>query len=222
MNQDDEFNWSASPDGRFTTKSAYLSYLKTTSNGSNSIFKIIWKWKGNERIRYLLWKLGNENILTNVERQRRMLSPTSFCPICGVDDETLLHRFRDCQSSLAIWNGFTVRNQNNFYGTGSWNLWFKENLEELKGRDEEPDWTIVFGVTLDTIWRNRNECIFEQKSSPANVCIIKIRNHVEGIKGCKVKNQALWPQILPSSVPTQMAWSPPPMGVWKLNCDGSV
>lgn len=120
LNQDDEFKWGATPDGSFATKSAYLSHLNTNPISINSVFSLIWKWKGNERIRILLWKLGHGNLLTNVERQRRMMSPTATFPICGVADETLLHRFRDCQTSLAFLDWFQCEKIEHFYGNLNW------------------------------------------------------------------------------------------------------
>lgn len=52
--------WGATQDGKFTTKSAYLTQAgsNTNNNNNNSDFTYIWKWKGNERICTFLWKLG--------------------------------------------------------------------------------------------------------------------------------------------------------------------
>lgn len=107
---DDEFKWGGTPDGMFTTKSAYLSQHTMQNRGNNTDFKFVWKWKGIERIRTLIWKLNHKAILTNVERRRRLMSNIGTCPLCELDDESLYHRFRDCPHTVAIWSGFKIRN----------------------------------------------------------------------------------------------------------------
>lgn len=95
-------DWGATPDGSFTSKSAYITQMSTQPTNSGTNFNIIWKWKGNERVHTFLWKLGHESILTNVERHLRKMTDSKACPLCNDGDETLLHRFRDCHVSFAI------------------------------------------------------------------------------------------------------------------------
>lgn len=106
---DDEYFWGATPDGSFTTKSATITQMgfHTSTPGTN--FNYIWKWKGNERIQTSLWKLGHEIMFTNVERHRRMMATSKLCPIRDAGGETILHQFRDCHTSFAIWNCLKVR-----------------------------------------------------------------------------------------------------------------
>lgn len=92
LHEDDNFTWGATPDGSFTTSSAYKTLSGWNNQHSNPIFKIIWNWKGPERIRTFLWKLAHEAILTNMERARRHMTHPLPCFVCGTDDdEALLH-----------------------------------------------------------------------------------------------------------------------------------
>lgn len=99
----------------------------------------------------LLWKLGHENVLTNMERKRRMMTPSSVCPNCNEEDETLFHCFRDCRKSLSLWYNFKARKQNNFFREENWINWLGINLQQGNNEEEEPYWHIVFGVVIDTI-----------------------------------------------------------------------
>lgn len=47
LHEDDVFTWGASPDGSFTTKSAYQTQMGQSNIPSRTNFDYIWKWKGN-------------------------------------------------------------------------------------------------------------------------------------------------------------------------------
>lgn len=130
LQQDDEFNWGATPDGVFTTKLAYSTIQGGSNRSTLPIFNTIWKWNGTERIRTLLWKLGHGTVLTNVDRQRRQMATSGLCPICSATDESLLHCFRDCRKNLSIWYSLKVRNHHNFFNTQNWQHWLETNLSK--------------------------------------------------------------------------------------------
>lgn len=154
LHRDDKFTWGMTPDGSFTTKSAYKSLMGGTTITPVPNMNCIWKWRGNERIRTFLWKLSQEAFLTNAERLRRRMATSSSCPFCAGEEETLFHRFRDCRVSAMIWSCFKVRNQGHFFSNITWFQWLEVNLRQSDGRNEELNWSILFGVTLDILWRN--------------------------------------------------------------------
>lgn len=73
-------------------------------------------------------------------------------------------------------------------------------------------WSLLFGVTLDIIWRNRNELVFSQKSTFTQTSIINIRNQVDGIVTCIDRNTILKPQISGSEDKRHDRWKPPAPG----------
>lgn len=139
-----------------------------------------------------------------------------------MEDETLLHRFRDCSASLEIWNSLKVRNRNSFYNIANWDNWLISNLKHRQRIEEEVNWVTFFGVTLDLIWRNRNDFVFNKKVFAPLASVLKIRNQVDWIVNCLMIRSINLPQLNNSSVDLVEIWSPPPHGVWKMNCDGSV
>lgn len=171
LQQDDEFVWGATPDGNFTTKSAYATLQGVSANSNLSIFNTIWKWRGTERVCILLSKLGHGIVLTNVERNRRLMSPTGLCHVCNSSVETLFHCFRDYKKNLSIWYSLKVRNQQRFFSEQNWENWLEMNLSRKGTGDREANWNIMFGFALDTIWRNRNYWIFSHKHSTVQASI---------------------------------------------------
>lgn len=98
----------------------------------------------------------------------------------------------------------------------------ESNLNKKEEINEEPYWSLVFGVTLDLIWRNRNELKFSQKNFTTQESICKIKHHVEELVNCMRQNSTLHPQFQLDSIVSSDNWYPPSPGRWKLNCDGSV
>lgn len=54
----DVYLWMASSDGVFSTASAYRALHGNQTHGDQTLFQLVWKWKGPERIRHFLWKLA--------------------------------------------------------------------------------------------------------------------------------------------------------------------
>lgn len=92
----DRVAWRLSPDGQFSNATAYEYLLEANFRCPETVFRKIWKWPGPEKFRILLWKVSLEALVTNSWRKRRDLDDTSLCPICGLEEETIIHLVRDC------------------------------------------------------------------------------------------------------------------------------
>ncbi|MBA0671524.1 hypothetical protein Goklo_028954, partial [Gossypium klotzschianum] len=99
----DRIIWTQSASGVFSVRSAYW-YLKENSwNPQEDYWKIVWKYRGPQRVRVFLWLAFNQKLLTNSERARRGIYHCSSCSICGHDIEDLVHVLRDCPSAQDVW-----------------------------------------------------------------------------------------------------------------------
>lgn len=147
----DKFRWNASPDGVFSTKSAYKVILGSNPYGRKELFQVIWNWKGTERIKYFLWKLAHKSILTNLERARRHIAMDAACPFCLDHDESLLHLFRDCNRASRVWLSFSFATNQEFWREQDWNQWLINGLVRNRRCVDVDEDSLKFGVTLDWI-----------------------------------------------------------------------
>ena len=70
------------------------------------LWRIIWKWKGMERIKVFLWTVAHNTIMTNEARWRRRISDNKWCGNCVTEVETLAHVLRDCPKARKVWEVF--------------------------------------------------------------------------------------------------------------------
>lgn len=84
--------------------SAYNYLIAAEFDRRLKIWDTIWKWKGPQRIRVLLWLVCHEALITNDLRARRGLSLTGDCHRCGDQPERVLHSLRDCPKALSLWH----------------------------------------------------------------------------------------------------------------------
>ncbi|XP_072064218.1 uncharacterized protein [Arachis hypogaea] len=207
----DHIAWANSADGVFSLKSAYNS-LQNDPGIQNHIFKLIWRWKGPERIRYFLWLVAHDAILTNAERIRRHMSQNAACPICQHRDETTMHVLHDCYFARATWNLLQPGNHiADFFNLNHMD-WLIKNLS-ISG-----DWAVRFGAMLSSLWYARNKQVFEGKSSnPTGVA--------EAVKSRTYDfSMVMKASITPKKVDTNwelIRWFPPNEDAIKMNVDGS-
>ncbi|CAN1756518.1 Putative ribonuclease H protein At1g65750, partial [Linum perenne] len=68
-----------------------------------ALWKVVWKWKGPNRIKHFLWLAAKDKLLTNEGRRRRGLCSNAICNWCGSDAETVEHVLRDCEFANSTW-----------------------------------------------------------------------------------------------------------------------
>lgn len=96
--------WNPSDDGQFSIKSAYMSIAGISNDHTPaSVYKTIWGWRGPQRVKTLIWLIARDALLTNKVRMHRHLAISSACPVCGEDEGSILHAFRDCTRVSGIW-----------------------------------------------------------------------------------------------------------------------
>lgn len=115
----DRVIWHLSHDGRFTLKSAYNMHIDDQPPYHNNLFKIIWKWKGPQRVKTFLWLVAHAALLTNKNRVIRHIAQSDLCQACGRYAETVLHTLRDCDRVKMIWS--LLVDQKHWNDFQSWN-----------------------------------------------------------------------------------------------------
>ncbi|CAN1813110.1 Putative ribonuclease H protein At1g65750 [Linum perenne] len=101
--------WGLERDGRFSIRSAYLLITEEESAALDPIWRLIWRWKGPQRIRQFLWLVAHNRLLTNSERHRRHLAEFGSCQVCPGHEESVLHVLRDCPLASATWELLAIQ-----------------------------------------------------------------------------------------------------------------
>ncbi|KAH1048009.1 hypothetical protein J1N35_038793 [Gossypium stocksii] len=76
----DRIIWARSGLGNFSVRSACWASKENSWNSYDDAWKIIWKYKGPQRVRLFLWLIAKQRLLTNSERARRGIGHSSACP----------------------------------------------------------------------------------------------------------------------------------------------
>lgn len=89
--------------GSFSIANAYKFICDQQGATDNiDIYERIWKLMVLERIRFFVCLVHRGKILTNMERVRHHLAQDKMCGACVVEDESLLHLFRDCAVAALV------------------------------------------------------------------------------------------------------------------------
>ncbi|RYR22588.1 hypothetical protein Ahy_B03g067891 [Arachis hypogaea] len=201
----DSIAWSGTSDGSFSLKSAYKSIIDDATP-SDELFKLVWKWKGTERIKSFLWLAAHNVLLTNVERRRRHMSNSAQCSICNATDEDILHVLRDCPFAKAVWIFLKAHDIITDFFNMTIRDWLFANLSN------ETDWSCIFGVASSCLW------FFRKRMHPtAAFEVIKSRGK-EMLSILRKSSQLKRSHTLARSM---IKWYPLVENCMKLNVDGS-
>jgi hypothetical protein len=215
--RNDTLAWGCTSDGCFSTKSAYLSTHVSINHPNQNLFNLVWKWKGPERIKLFLWKATHACLMTNMERFRRRMTTSKVCSRCNLHDESLLHVFRDCRSSISIWQNVNVQNRRSFFQERDWHQWLLTNLSGVIGSKDKVSWTLKFGIILDKIWFARNSFIFSHKELNTFTILAQVASMMQCLN-LNIEN-SIFRQM---SYSIAIKWERPTADFIALSCDGAV
>jgi hypothetical protein len=153
----DRFIWKLTPSGLFSVKSMYEDLM---NEPTPFLRKYLWKLKIPLKIKIFMWFLNNKVLLTKDNLVKRKWKGCSKCVFCG-EQETVEHLFISCSFARLIWRTVDFAfglpppaNVTNMFGN-----WLNGVNRQLKGQ-------IRIGVSALcwSIWRCRNEVVFNKKS----------------------------------------------------------
>lgn len=113
----DIWAWHHSKSGEFTTRSAYFLELnKMQHKGAFSSGASRWEvwnklWKANTpmKIKNFGWRALQNGITVFANLNSRGCECDQFCPLCGEDVKTTLHRLVTCLDSQRVWKTSPLR-----------------------------------------------------------------------------------------------------------------
>ncbi|KAL1121489.1 hypothetical protein V6Z11_D01G236200 [Gossypium hirsutum] len=148
----DKIAWTGTSSGCFSIKSAY----------HKEAWKLPWKVEVPQRVRFFLWLVLKQRLLTQAERLRRGVINDARCSVCGHGYEDVLHTIRDCDAAKKVWFRIIPSNKLNAFFLGNLQEWLEFNLKNHINIDwGKVDWTCFFGLFAWRIWKNCNIAFFQ-------------------------------------------------------------
>ncbi|CAN1776652.1 Putative ribonuclease H protein At1g65750 [Linum perenne] len=209
---EDVVTWGGSRNGEFSLKSAYSLILNDAVPANRDTWKVLWGWKGPNRIRYFLLILGHGRLLTNAERVRRHMTADGRCIRCNHGSESASHILCDCHFAGALWSGLGFPITDPLW-SADFNEWLQRHLTGAN--------SLLFGIGLWHLWKARNDIVFNGDGIEASGLIHKARAYMESVISALSRDARMldtqfvreWDEI---------AWEPGPPDRVTINTDGSV
>lgn len=101
----DRILWHGENDGRYTAAFAY-KLLTENDQPLSRLWKLVWRCKAPEKVRFFLWLVAREALPTNQRRKLCNFTADESCPSCGALVEDGEHILRTCVVAQQIWNHF--------------------------------------------------------------------------------------------------------------------
>ncbi|KAL2931647.1 hypothetical protein RDABS01_037057 [Bienertia sinuspersici] len=216
----DKWTWHYSKDGRFTVRSAYnmlvQDHLRAKAYSSNSKGKFDWKalWNINlpQKIKVFAWRAVKNGIAVKALMYARGLSNDGVCPMCGEEEETIIHLLANCQEVRRLWYLSPLRLKVEEFPSNTLKDWVKT----LKHVYKEARWWDIFWSMCWGIWLRRNMWLFEKKKKREDEVLHKamgivgeyeLASRMHGDRCAKMNLNAVW--------------KPPKMGTLKINTDAA-
>lgn len=213
----DLFVWKNSPSGDFSSASAYLLAIGIPFGDKS--FAWIWDLPVLPKIKFFIWIVFLNRILTLNNLHFRGVECSIICPRCKLDVETPLHAFRDCPNLKQVWDCFRIPVMDSLNPDRSISDWVFDNCNSSsKSRIANIPWSCIFPFILWTIWLDRNDLIHNpeiRRYSRGIVSLSKERCFEFWAAVDKPRNRFAFKEV-------QIGWSPPPSGSCKMNTDGAA
>lgn len=95
--------WWPDKRGKFTVQSCYLEANQHHFNvQAGSTWQKIWRMKLHEHLKVHLWRSLADVLPTRSTINRKFHISEIYCPLCGAEEETTFHLFKECHFTRRI------------------------------------------------------------------------------------------------------------------------
>ncbi|CAN1191383.1 Putative ribonuclease H protein At1g65750 [Linum perenne] len=159
--------WGLEANGQYSVSSGYTVACEIDDDSDNR-WAEIWRWEGPQRVRHFLWLAAHNKLLTNAERHRRHLTTSDECGGCNSASESVIHIARDCLVAREVWYEMLGVNSAHEFFQIDESDWWKKYVSDKR-------WASIFGITTWTLWKVRNDRIFEGKAQTKDSILARCR-----------------------------------------------
>ncbi|KAE8660747.1 Protease Do-like 7 [Hibiscus syriacus] len=225
--------WKGNGEGIYSVKSSMKSCCPVSTTDSFWM-RCIWRGLVPPRVEVFMWQVVYNRLAVKQELQRRGVSAIVdvACPFCKEEVESSAHLFFTCTVAWNLWNKFLK-----IWGVCSV---LQDNAQSFMVAWEEmvlnsKIWSFIPGVVLWTIWKTRNDIVFDGGRVDQMELFFMARcrlatwflakfNDVAILKDSLISDPTLGdccsnPRL---SIIKTVSWYLPPKGFIKLNVDAAV
>ena len=212
----DKMAWKHLAKGGFDMKSAYLL---ASNLGNTKLFLGTWIWRLHTlpRIQMFIWRCMHNSIGVKECLARRGIPIDNTCPLCHSEAETIAHALLDCCNVHPIWQQLGVQRTNNAFFDQDLRNWLKSNaISKSTHNPKGIPWNVLFPITIWSIWKQRNQAMFNNKS--LNPSLVKQIT----MQATELIHCVYHPVNYKRMSMKQVRWEVPERGTLKLNTDGAT
>jgi ribonuclease HI len=221
-NQEDRLIWRGTTNGLFSVRSGYhlekedIEHTKAGSSngvGNSNIWKSIWNLKVPNMEKHFIWRACHDILPTRENLMRRKIVSDPFCPICGLEIETVGHILWECSSAMDVWGVCKAFQKRSITGQS-----FISLVEEISRTGSENDMRLFVGLARQ-IWLRRNSFVHEGTFTHPDMLVRKAHSCLEEFEAtCSKEGQ---PKELDGTGVNEK-WQAPPEGIYKANWDAAL
>ncbi|XP_058726582.1 uncharacterized protein LOC131597939 [Vicia villosa] len=166
---EDKWNWKEEQNGCYSVRSGYRLWRKEVRSPFQGVagdWSSLWNIKAPPRVKHLLWRICMYCLPTRVRLQQFHVPCSTVCPFCELYMEDSWHVFFGCDVVNRCWQSAGLAHivdprKHNFHDATSliFDICCKED-SLVAGR---------VAVMIDTIWKNRNNMIWNNESEAHNI-----------------------------------------------------
>jgi hypothetical protein len=208
--------------GLFSVRSGYhlakenFEHTKAgSSNGfhNSAIWKTMWKLKGPNTEKHFIWRACHDILPTRENLIMRKIVSDPFCPICGLEVETVSHILWECSSTMDVWGACKPFQKLSITGQS-----FIRLFEEIAQTGRETDMRL-FVVLTRQIWLRQNKYVHEGIFANPNTLVWQAYNSIAEYDATCTRDGLARES---GGTITSQKWQAPPKGVYKANWDTAL
>ncbi|XP_058764318.1 uncharacterized protein LOC131637728 [Vicia villosa] len=214
--KEDRLIWNEEQNGEYSVKSGYKIWNGLHSNtqfhNTEGRWKSIWSISAPPRAKHLLWRICKECLPTRTKLQQRHVQCPSVCPWCEGEDEDDWHIFFACVSITQSWRAAGLSSiidprLPNFNDA-------KSLIFDVCSREDRRD-AGRFAVLLETLWRSRNNKVWQDiRDDALRIGIQAYHNWYDWFLAREEHNLAAGNNL-------PISWIPPSVNHLKCNVDAA-